>query len=263
MSSAITDTVVTAGAITTAGTGLVDLSGATVTLAAGSSIFAEGGALRVATGALKNTAVAASAPNFVLSNNADLQFAQNGGGQYAGAISGVGTLHLIGGTLQLIGTSNTYTGGTIVETGSILDITTANLPTINENITDAGGLVVFDQDSSGNYTGIISDGLEMGTGPAMSGSLDIDDSAATNASNADVTLLAVQTYTGATYVEAGALTLNVVNALIDFERCSRSAALAAPSTVRPPASCCTPTINSRRCPTMRPTPHRWCSTAMC
>ncbi len=215
ISSAITDTTLTAGAITTAGTGLVDLSGATVTLAAGSSIFATGGQLRVATGALKNTAVAGSAPNFVLSNNADLQFAQSGGGQYAGAISGDGTLHLIGGTLQLIGTGNTYTGGTIVETGSTLDITTANLPTINENITDAGGLIVFDQDSSGNFTGVISDGQEMGTGPTMSGSLDIDDSAATNASKADVFLLADQTYTGATYVEAGTLTLNVTNAIVD------------------------------------------------
>ena len=55
----------------------------------------------------------------------------------------------------------------------------------------------------------------MGTGPMMSGSLDIDDSADTNASGANVTLTAAQTYTGATYVEAGTLTLNVANALAD------------------------------------------------
>lgn len=55
----------------------------------------------------------------------------------------------------------------------------------------------------------------MGTGPMMSGSLDIDDSVNDNASNNDVTLSAVQTYSGATYVEAGTLTLGVANALED------------------------------------------------
>ena len=202
----------TAGAITKDGSGLLDLSGGSVSLAAGSSIAVTGGALRVATGALKNSATPGSAPNIVLSNGADLQFAQNGGGQYAGTISGTGTLHLIGGTLQLTGT-NTYSGGTIVETGSTLDITTADLPTINENIIDAGGLVVFDQSTSGDFTGVISDGQEMGFGPTLSGSLDKDDSGSDNASNSNVTLDAVQSYTGATYVEAGTLTLGVANAI--------------------------------------------------
>ena len=183
LSSTIGDWIVTAGAITKEGLGLLDLSGASVSLAAGSSIAATGGALRISTGALKNSAIAGSAPNIVLSNGADLQFAQNGGDQYAGTISGAGTLHLIGGTLQLTGT-NTYSAGTIVETGSILDITTADLPTINENITDAGGLVVFDQSTSGDFTGVISDGSEMGIGPTLSGSLDKDDSGSDNAAAA-------------------------------------------------------------------------------
>ena len=47
------------------------------------------------------------------------------------------------------------------------------------------------------------------------GSLDIDDSANTNASNADVTLTAVQDYSGSTYVEAGTLTLGAVNTIAD------------------------------------------------
>ena len=211
ISSNITDTTVTAGAITKNGTGLLDLSGATITLAAGSSIAANAGALRVATGALKNTAVVGTAPNFVLAGGADLQFAQNGGGQYAGAISGAGTLHLIGGTLQLVGTANTYTGGTIVEIGSTLDITTANLPATNPNITDAGGLIVFDQATTGTYAGVISDGKEMGVGPMLSGSLDKDDSSGGNTGN--LILTTAQTYTGATTVEAGTLTLNAVDTL--------------------------------------------------
>ena len=212
ISSTISDSTATADAITKDGAGLLDLSGGTVSLAAGSSIAVTGGALRVATGALTGTATAGSAPNFVLSNGADLQFAQSGGGQYAGTISGAGMLHLIGGTLQLTGT-NSYSGGTIVETGSTLDVTTSDLPTLNENITDAGGLIVFDQDNSGVFTGFISDGREMGTGPLLSGSLDKDDSTNDNAANSNVTIDAVQAYTGATYVEAGTLTLGVANAI--------------------------------------------------
>ena len=211
LSSTINDTTVTLGAITKNGTGLLDLSGATITLAAGSSIIANAGQLRVATGALKNTAVVGSAPNFTLANGADLQFAQNGGGQYAGTISGNGTLHLIGGTLQLLGTNNSYTGGTIVETGSTLDITTANLPAANPNITNAGGTVVFDQATTGTYSGVISDGYEMGTGLLLSGTFIKDDSTGANSGN--VILTQAQTYTGPTFIEAGTLTLNATDAI--------------------------------------------------
>ncbi|HTJ02588.1 MAG TPA: hypothetical protein VL492_07330, partial [Methylovirgula sp.] len=211
ISSTITDSTATLGAITKNGTGLLDLSNATVTLAAGSSIVANGGQLRVATGALKNTATAGSAPNFTLANGADLQFAQSGGGQYAGMISGNGTLHLIGGTLQLLGTSNTYTGGTIVETGSTLDITTANLPAVNPNITNAGGTVLFDQATNGTYSGVISDGYEMGVGPLLSGTLIKDDSTGANSGN--VTITQKQAFTGPTFIEAGTLTLNAVDTL--------------------------------------------------
>ena len=98
----IKNSTATAPAIVTAGSGLVDLSGATLTLVAGSTIDATGGELRVATGALTNSATAGSAPNFVLSNNAQLQFAQSEG-QYAGSITGAGSLDLVTGTLQLTG----------------------------------------------------------------------------------------------------------------------------------------------------------------
>lgn len=210
--STITDTTAMAGAITKNGTGLLDLSAAKVTLAAGSSIAVNGGDLRVATGALTNTATAGSAPNFTLASGTELQFAQNGGGQYAGAISGGGVLHLIGGTLQLTGTTNSYSGGTIVETGSTLDLTTANVSSGNANITDAGGLVVFDQAGTGSYTGIISDGVEMETGTTpLSGSLIKDDSTGGNGGN--LILSQAQAYSGKTYVEAGTLTLNATDAL--------------------------------------------------
>ena len=203
LSSTIKNTSNTAPAIITAGSGLVDLSGATLTLVAGSTIDATGGELRVATGGLTNTATAGSAPNFVLSNNAQLQFAQSEG-QYAGSISGAGSLDLVTGTLQLTG-ANSYTGNTILTTGTTLDVTTANLPTGNDISTTSGSLVDFDQTTSGTFGGVIA-------GQAR---CDKDDSARRNGDGADsnVTLTAAQTYTGATYVEAGTLTLGVADAI--------------------------------------------------
>jgi len=211
LSSTITETgAATAGALTFNGSGLFDLSGIAsggLTLVTGSSIVVNNSAiLRVVASEFAN------ANAIVLNGTSQLQFVQNGGGQFGGSISGAGELHLIGGILQLTGT-NSYTGGTVVETGSTLDLTTANVSTGNANITDAGGLIVFDQTGNGTYSGVISDGLEMGTGPAMAGSLDKDDSSGNNSGN--LTLSAVQTYSGATYVEAGTLTLGATNTIAD------------------------------------------------
>jgi autotransporter-associated beta strand protein len=213
LSSSITESgSATPGALTFNGTGLFDLSGIAsgkLSLISGSSIVVNNSAdLRV-------VASEFASANFgiTLGTGSQLQFAQSGGGQFANAVSGAGELHLIGGTLQITGANNTYSGGTVVETGSTLDITTANLPSINENITDAGGLIAFDQSTSGNFTGVISDGAQMGTGSVLSGSLDKDDSSGSNGGN--VTLTAGQTYTGATYVEAGTLTLGTANAIAD------------------------------------------------
>jgi autotransporter-associated beta strand protein len=198
-----------AGALTFDGSGLFDLSGigsGKLSLVSGSTIVVNNSAqLRVIASEFANANY-----SIVLNGTSQLQFAQNGGGVFANAVSGTGVLHLIGGTLQITGANNTYSGGT---TGSTLDITTANLPTVNENITDAGGLIAFDQNTSGTFTGVISDGREMGTGPMESGSLDKDDSSGDNSGN--VTLAQVQAYSGDTYIEAGTLTLGVANAIAD------------------------------------------------
>ncbi len=218
LSAAITESgSATAGALTFDGSGLFDLSGmssAALSLIAGSTIIVNNSA------ELRVTASIFKASTFGIDlngSNTQLQFAQNGGGQFANAITGTGELHLIGGTLKLTEAAgaNTYSGNTVVETGSTLDLTTNQVSTGNANITDAGGLIVFDQDFGGTYAGAISNGEEMGTGPTESGSLDIDDSANTNASNADVTLSGVQDYSGSTYVEAGTLTLGAVNTIAD------------------------------------------------
>jgi fibronectin-binding autotransporter adhesin len=167
-SSEITETgAATAGALTIDGSGLIDLSGigsGKLNLVSGSTIVVNNSAeLRVVASEFAN------ADTIVLNGTSQLQFAQNGGGTFANAITGAGELHLIGGTLQLTEAAgaNTYSGGTVVETGSTLDLTTNQVSTSNANITDAGGLIVFDQDFSGTYSGVISNGEEMGTGPML------------------------------------------------------------------------------------------------
>jgi autotransporter-associated beta strand protein len=197
-----------AGIITKTGTGLLDLSGmskGTLDLVAGSTIVVSGGTLRVTSNIFAN-------PNAIsLASGTELQLAEGGGGVFANNVSGAGDLRLIGGVLKLTGTSNSYGGGTFVEVGSVLSLTTANVSSGNPNIVNAGGLVVFDQATTGSYGGVISDGLQMGVGPLLAGSLAKDDSTGANSGN--VTLTQVQSYTGATYVEAGTLTLGAVDAV--------------------------------------------------
>ena len=208
LSSTITETgAAVAGALTFNGSGLFDLSGGKITLAAGSTAVVNNSAQ------LRVTASEVSKSNFgiTLNGTSQLQLAENGGQVLTNAISGTGALHLIGGTVQITGTSNTYSGGTFLETGSTLDITTANLPAINPNIVNAGGLVVFDQATGGTYSGVISDGAQMGVGATLSGALDKDDSSGANSGN--VTLALKQSYTGATTVEAGTLTLGALDTI--------------------------------------------------
>jgi autotransporter-associated beta strand protein len=198
-----------AGIITKNGTGLLDLSGmskGTLELVAGSSIQINAGVMRM-------TAASFLDPNanaISVAGGAELQFAEGGGSVYGGGISGGGDVRLIGGILKLNGT-NTYSGGTFVEVGSILDLTTASVSTGNANIVNAGGLVVFDQSTSGVYNGRISDGLQMGTGALLSGSFVKDDS--TTGFGGNVTLAQAQGYTGLTYIEAGMLTLGATDTI--------------------------------------------------
>jgi fibronectin-binding autotransporter adhesin len=235
--STITATDVAAGstAIVKAGTGMLDLSGAALNLTAGSNVAVNAGTLRVSASAFKNT------NNIVTAAGSEVQFAQNAGGVFAGNVTGAGALHLIGGVLQLTGTGNSYSGGTIVERGSTLDLTTANVSSGNANIVNAGGLIVFDQATSGVYSGVISDGCQMQQACAtkLAGSLVKDDSTGGNGGN--VTIGAVQAYTGGTFIEAGTLTLGTADAIsssagVDLGRVGGGAtatlALAADNTIQ-------------------------------
>ena len=203
------------GALTLNGSGLFDFSGGSkvaLKLVSGSSILVNNTAqLRIA-GSELNTGVSVN----LAGNGSALELSENGGDVLANTITGNGSLHLMGGTLQITGTSNTYSGGTFVEAGSTLDITTNNLPSANPNIVNAGGLVVFDQQTTGNYSGVISNGVALqglpGAGNVpLAGSLVKDDSSGNNTGN--LILAQQQTYSGTTSVEAGTLTLGAVNTI--------------------------------------------------
>jgi autotransporter-associated beta strand protein len=210
LSSGITETgaAVASGALVKAGTGLLDLSGMsknTLTLVAGSTIAVQAGQLRIVAKSVTN------ANTITVASGAELQFEESGGDVFAGAITGAGDVRLLSGILKLTGTANTYSGGTFVEIGSTLDLTTANVSSGNANIGDAGGTVDFDQNTNGTYSGVISDARLLGFGPLESASLIKDDSTTDNAGV--VKLTQVQGFSGYAYIEAGGIELGAANAL--------------------------------------------------
>ena len=209
VSSVISDsgaTTGTAGAITKAGTGVLDFTGGGtggVTLNAASTIAVNGGQLRLNTDTLanNNTITTASGTQVQLMEGGTIGFGSN--------VTGGALLHLESGNAQLTGTGNTYSGGTTLEIGTTLVATTATLSSTNQNITNAGGTFVLDQTTNGNFTGVMSDGAPQGTGSTVSGSFVKADSTGSNSGN--VTMTQQQAYTGSTTVEAGTLTLGAAD----------------------------------------------------
>ncbi len=204
LSSSITETgTAVTGALTINTGGLVDLTGIStgkLVLVAGSTIAVSAGKLRVVAKSIKNGNAISVA------SGAEVQFSSNGGDVWAGNVTGSGAERLVSGTLKVTSTGNTYTGGTYVEVGSTLDLTTANVSSGNANITLDGGTVVFDQSTNGIYSGLISDGAELsGSGTQLPGTLIKDDSTGGNAGVLQLTR--PQNYTGATYIEAGSIEL--------------------------------------------------------
>jgi autotransporter-associated beta strand protein len=212
------------GSLVKAGTGLLDISGSGgVSFGTGGSVTVDAGALRIGNGVFKTSA---TTPISVAAG-AELQYSGNSGSVFNDPISGAGVFHLVGGVVQLTSTSNTYSGGTVLEVGTTLDVTTANLPA-NTRISNAGGILLFDQSTTGTFTGVMSDGQQAGgpnnpndmsctlvtcTTGTLSGTLIKDDS--TTGFGGNVTIANQQAYSGMTYIEAGTLTLGTTNTIID------------------------------------------------
>ncbi|MBR2813259.1 MAG: autotransporter-associated beta strand repeat-containing protein, partial [Reyranella sp.] len=162
----------TGGSLVKQGSGTLILTGAN-TYTGGTTVW--GGTLQGSTTSLQGN----------IENNAKVVFNQTSNGTYAGNMTGSGSLTLTGGgNLTLIGT-NSYTGGTTVSAGTL----TGNTASLQGDITN-NSAVVFDQTTSGIYTGVMS-----GTGNL------------TKTGVGTLILTANNTYTGGTIITGGILQL--------------------------------------------------------
>ncbi len=126
-----------------------------------------------------------------ITNHATVVFDQSGDGTYAGAIDGTGTLIKQGtGNLTLDGTTS-HSGGTTVSAGTL----TGSTSSLQGDITNDAALV-FDQSSSGTYSGSLSG----------NGSL-------TKTGTGSLTLSGTNSYAGDTTIAAGTLQLGAADAL--------------------------------------------------
>ncbi len=206
------------GSLTKSGSGVVTLSGSN-TFSGGAIISA--GTLRLSGGsALSDTGAVVladvSGATLDLAGSSETIGSLSGGGSnggnvtlgsggalsvgssntsttFAGVISGSGSLTKTGsGSLTLTG-SNSYSGGTTVSAGTLQGSTAS----LQGNISTASGSsLVFDQSSSGTFSGVLSG----------SGSL-------TKSGSGVVTLSGSNTFSGSTTVSGGGLALGANNAL--------------------------------------------------
>lgn len=184
------------GTVTKAGTGTLTLSGNNTysggtlinagTLVVGSDSNLGNGSVTFNAGTLQTTASFATNKTFIL--NGTGTFSTNAGTTltHNGQITGSGQLTKTGtGTMILANTSNNFSGGSLV-LGGELQATTETLP---GNVQVNGGAFLnFQQNSDGTYNGVIS-----GAGSVRKNG------------NGTVTLTAIQTYTGQTNINQGAL----------------------------------------------------------
>lgn len=128
-----------------------------------------------------------TADNVILgSAGSQVQFWHNGVTTFSAAISGNGRIFNTGTGTTILTGANTYSGGTTVTAGTLQGDTTS----LQGNITN-NAAVTFDQASAGTYAGSMS-----GTG------------ALTKLGTGHLILTGTQTYTGATTVNAGTLSVN-------------------------------------------------------
>ena len=155
------------------GSGTLSLTGAN-TFTGGVTVT--DGTLEVSTTSLKNQAV---------TNNAVLLFSQGAAGDFAGNITGTGSLTKNGAGVLALSGNNSYAGGTTVDAGGLIGTTDS----LQGNIaTAASTSVAFDQSTAGTYAGVMSG----------DGSLSL-------IGDAEITLTGANSYTGGTTVNGGTL----------------------------------------------------------
>jgi uncharacterized protein with beta-barrel porin domain len=175
----ITGDIYSNGMLTITGTGAatVNFFGSTITTTTGIGITVATGTLNGNTGSLTGT----------ISNSSVLRFTQATTGTFGGRIQGAGGVVVGGGATLNFTTTNTYSGGTTVEAGTVLR---GNTLGIQGNI-DNDSTVEFNQNFNATYGGIITGAgglVKTGTG--------------------NLNFSAAQTYTGQTQIDAGKLSVN-------------------------------------------------------
>ncbi|WP_423372808.1 autotransporter-associated beta strand repeat-containing protein [Dyella acidisoli] len=118
-----------------------------------------------------------------ITNNATLVFAQTSNGSFSGAMSGSGQLIKSGSGTLILSNTNSYTGGTTINAGTLQGDTNSLQGAITDN-----AALVFNQTSDGTYSGVISG----------SGSL-------TKIGSGTLTLTGANVYRGGTTINAGTL----------------------------------------------------------
>ena len=102
----------------------------------------------VSTGTLRGSVTSLQGP---ITNNAAVVFDQATTGTYAGMMAGSGSLTKLGAAELTLTASNSYSGGTIVSTGTLR----GNVTSLQGRITN-NAAVVFDQATTGTYSGMMS-----------------------------------------------------------------------------------------------------------
>jgi len=107
----------------------------------GRDVFSLTGGTTVNKGTLQGNAVSLQGN---IANNAAVVFDQSVPGTYGGSMSGSGSLTKIGNGLLTLSGSNSYTGGTTVEDGTLYVTNHASLPLGTRLTIGAGGTLIFD-----------------------------------------------------------------------------------------------------------------------
>lgn len=143
-----------------------------------------------------------------IQNDAMVVFEQNSAGQYAGVMSGTGSLVKRGAGMVTLSGINTFTGGTVIEGGTLMVSSDANLGGAASNIQfDSGTLLASNGFASSRDITILASGGTIGTqGNTLSlqGILS-GDGGLTKIDAGTLILGGANTYAGGTTVSAGVL----------------------------------------------------------
>ena len=154
------------------GTGTIILSGANT----------YSGGTTVSSGILQGNTTSLQGP---ITNNGKLVFDQPSTGTFSGTIAGSGAVFVQNSGTVILSGANTYSGGTIVSSGTLQGNTTSLQGAFTNN-----GKLVFDQPSTGNFSGTI----------AGSGAVFVQNSGT-------IILSGANTYSGGTTVSGGMLSV--------------------------------------------------------